>query len=337
MYDHVFFCYSRVDEDFVLKLATNLKNHGVPVWLDQWDIPSGVNWPRAIDKALSDCASLLVVLSPSSVESDEVQSEWYAALDEKKVVVPIIYQTCRMPFRLKPIQYIDFTSRSADDEKSLELVLRALGMVEGAPAKPLAQREPEPEKASDWLNKGDALRLHCKYDEAIKAYNTAIELDPKYALAWNNKGIALSHYGKFGEAIKAFNKAIEIDPNYVDAWNNKGLAHGRLVDRKEAFRAFNKAIELNPKYAIAWYNKASILNLKVFLGHDVAVREAIEAYDKAIELDPKCAKFWFFKGLVLKFDGRTAEAEAAFAKAKELGFKEVKGYPSNQEDWYWYM
>ena len=57
MGDHVFICYSRKDEDFVLKLATNLKNQGVPVWLDQWDIPSGANWNRTIEKALNECNS----------------------------------------------------------------------------------------------------------------------------------------------------------------------------------------------------------------------------------------------------------------------------------------
>lgn len=44
MGDHVFLCYARKDEDFVLKLATNLKGRGVPVWLDQWDIPPSADW-----------------------------------------------------------------------------------------------------------------------------------------------------------------------------------------------------------------------------------------------------------------------------------------------------
>ncbi len=127
MKDKVFICYSRKDGDFVLKLAANLKSKGVPVWLDQWDIPTGANWPRAIDRALSECTRLLLVLSPASVESDDVQSEWLSALDETKVVLPILYRPCHIPFRLKSIQYIDFTSRSPDDERALEHLLSALG------------------------------------------------------------------------------------------------------------------------------------------------------------------------------------------------------------------
>jgi hypothetical protein len=142
MDDHVFICYSRKDEDFVLKLATNLKLQGVPVWLDQWDIPSGVNWDRTIEKALKECNRLLLVLSPASVDSDEVQSEWLSAIDEKKVVIPILYQPCQIPRRLKLIQNIDFTSRSPDDEQAIGQILNALKM-----ARPVAPLEPPPKSS----------------------------------------------------------------------------------------------------------------------------------------------------------------------------------------------
>jgi cold shock CspA family protein len=175
----VFVCYSRKDEDFVLKLAWHLKNKGVPIWLDQRDIPSGANWDRTIEKALNECASLLLVLSPSSVESDEVQSEWRWALDEKKVVVPILYQPCRIPFRLKPIQYIDFTSRSPDDKEALEQILNALGIAESSPIKPVAQPERPPES----LLNGSIPRLKMQGKEKL------IQANGRGALAKNQKFI----------------------------------------------------------------------------------------------------------------------------------------------------
>ena len=45
--------------------------------------------------------------------------------------------------------------------------------------------------ANDWINKGSALIQLGKYDEAVLAYDRAIEIDPQYAEAWNNKGDAL--------------------------------------------------------------------------------------------------------------------------------------------------
>lgn len=84
---HVFICYSRNDEDLVLKLATILKQQGVPVWLDQWDIPPGADYNRTIERALNSCARLLLFLSPAAVGSDEVQSEWLKALKDRKLVL----------------------------------------------------------------------------------------------------------------------------------------------------------------------------------------------------------------------------------------------------------
>jgi formylglycine-generating enzyme required for sulfatase activity len=128
MGDHVFICYAREDQDFVLKLAANLKERGVPVWLDKWDIPASADWDVTIDNALHDCAQFLIVLSPAAVASGEVRGELRTALDENKPVVPVLYQTCRIPRQLRLIQRVDFTSRGPDDGAALGQVLRALAV-----------------------------------------------------------------------------------------------------------------------------------------------------------------------------------------------------------------
>ena len=285
MDDHVFICYSRKDENFVLKLATNLKSRGVPVWLDQWDIPSGANWNRTIEAALNECTHLLLVLSPSSVESDEVQSEWLAALNEKKVVVPILYQACRMPFRLKPIQYIDFASRGPDDKTALEQILRVLGTANSTSEKPVAQSEQELEKAFEWVDKGDALNRQgiaskdqSKYGEAIRAYDKAIKINPQLAKAWLGKGSALQNQGKYVEAIKIYDKLIQQNPVDAKPLIEKGVAlYGQ------------------GKYA-----------------------EALKAYDMAIKLNPRNEDPWLFKSYALRKLGRNVEAEKADAKVNEI-------------------
>jgi len=126
--DHVFVCYAREDQGFGLKLAGNLKARGVPVWVDQWDIPPTADWDRSIDRALADCARFLIVLSPASVERREVRGELRTALDDNKPIVPVLYQPCLVPRQLKVIQLIDCTSRGADDEAVLEEVSRAVGL-----------------------------------------------------------------------------------------------------------------------------------------------------------------------------------------------------------------
>jgi tetratricopeptide (TPR) repeat protein len=66
--------------------------------------------------------------------------------------------------------------------------------------------------AREWFDKGNALCGQGKYDEAISAYDKAIEINPQYVDAWNNKGLALDGQGKYDESIQAYGKAIEINP-----------------------------------------------------------------------------------------------------------------------------
>jgi formylglycine-generating enzyme required for sulfatase activity len=143
MGDHVFICYAHQDQDFVLKLAANLKERGARVWLDQWDISPSADWDLTIDNALYDCAQFLIVLSPAAVASGEVRGELRTALDENKPIVPVLYQTCRIPRRLKLIQHVDFTACGPDDGDALEQVLRALGVSEPSRPTPKVRRKEE--------------------------------------------------------------------------------------------------------------------------------------------------------------------------------------------------
>jgi tetratricopeptide (TPR) repeat protein len=73
----------------------------------------------------------------------------------------------------------------------------------------------------------------------------------KTAEEWFNEGRTLAKLERYEEAIRCFDKALEIDPKFVDAWCNKGMCdlkkeakggrrrHGRkqvLCVRREAWR-----------------------------------------------------------------------------------------------------
>ena len=77
------------------------------------------------------------------------------------------------------------------------------------------------QSADKCYNKGNDLCKLGKYEEAIKCFDKAIEIDPKYVGAWYNKGFFLTRMEKIEEAIKCYDKAIEIDPNFADAKTKK--------------------------------------------------------------------------------------------------------------------
>lgn len=124
MSDKTFISYARTDSEFALRLAHDLRAANVDVWLDQLDIRAGDTWDRAIEDALEECSNLLVVLSPSSVDSRSVMDEVSFALEENKSVIPVVYRECRLPFRLRRVQFTDFTS---DYARGLSGLIRLLG------------------------------------------------------------------------------------------------------------------------------------------------------------------------------------------------------------------
>lgn len=121
----IFVSYARADADVALKLAGDLKTAGVNVWLDQLDIPPGERWDRAVEEALERSKRLIVILSPTSVGSENVMDEVSYAIDEKKDIVPVIIERCRLPLRMRRFQFIDFTADYRSSLKKLLSVLNA--------------------------------------------------------------------------------------------------------------------------------------------------------------------------------------------------------------------
>lgn len=124
--DLFFISYSAKDEDFVEPLCQKLKVSGVQLWFAKWDIKPGDSWNKSIDDALEKCAKMLVILSPSSVASEEVQGEYYTFFDEKKPVFPIVYRNCKIPRRLKLIQHMALTAGDLQNKTKIEKLLKII-------------------------------------------------------------------------------------------------------------------------------------------------------------------------------------------------------------------
>ena len=79
------------------------------MWVDQLDIAPGQRWDRAVEDALAKCLELVVILSPAAVESTNVMDEVSLALEDGKTVVPVLHRQCKIPFRLRRLQYVDLS------------------------------------------------------------------------------------------------------------------------------------------------------------------------------------------------------------------------------------
>ena len=205
-----------------------------------------------------------------------------------------------------------------------------------------------------WLDEGNQLYDHAHYQEALQAYERAIQLDPNFAEAHDARGDALSSLERSQEALAAYEQAIQLDPNYAhayegegnvfynlklyyealeayeqairfdpssaSAYNGKGDALYYLKRYQEALLAYERAIQLDPSYATAYNGKSwTLWQLKRF-------EEALIAYEQSIRLDPSCASTYNGEGNTLYDLNHYQQALAAYEQAIQLDPKLAYAY-----------
>lgn len=111
----VFISYSRHDEEFVDRLNRELSTLGYDIWVDTEDIVAGGQdrWRRSIVAAIRQAEVTVLVLSPNSIHSENVERELSVAAENGKRVIPVLYQPCELPdgfqYELAGVHYIDFS------------------------------------------------------------------------------------------------------------------------------------------------------------------------------------------------------------------------------------
>jgi tetratricopeptide (TPR) repeat protein len=120
------------------------------------------------------------------------------------------------------------------------------------------QKDPESnvKTAAYYNNLADAYQRAHKVDEAIAAYDKAIQLDPAHAAGYLfNEGAVLTNAGKVDEAIAVFDKVIAADPTKAEAYYQKGInligketigKDGKAIAPEGTAEAFRKYLELEP-------------------------------------------------------------------------------------------
>ena len=121
----IFISYSRSDHDFVTSLVSKIKKAGIKVWWDKSSIEAGERWDNSIGSGLADSQTVLLILSKTSVNSENVMDEISYAIDEKKKIVPVLIEDCEIPFRIRRLQFIDLSNKKRRD---FEPLIAALGL-----------------------------------------------------------------------------------------------------------------------------------------------------------------------------------------------------------------
>lgn len=164
-------------------------------------------------------------------------------------------------------------------------------------------------------NNGDVNGANKAYDEAIQAFNKALEIDPSFTEAKVNLGYTHVQRGSFTQSLIACNDAKKNDYNNPKVFICLGNAKDGLKQYEEAVQDYDQSIKLASKsndiddLVKALTNKGeSLLALQKF-------NDALEAYTQATQQQSNNFVAWTGKGKALLKLGKYNDALDAFRKA----------------------
>ncbi len=112
-------------------------------------------------------------------------------------------------------------------------------------------------EAEDWFQRGLAIEeAGAPIEQAIEAYEKAVELNPTAAGALVNLGTIEYRRGKFRSAEQYYLRAATVDTQYALAQFNLGNLYDEMGKPSDAEGYYRRALEINPTYADAHFNMA---------------------------------------------------------------------------------
>jgi len=158
---------------------------------------------------------------------------------------------------------------------------------------------------------GMVYRDQGKTDQAISAFQSAVERNPDMAEAWVILGDLMDRTHN-PLAIQYFDNAIRVAPNNVAAWHAKAYFLQNNDKIPEALEIYRHIHTLDSHYPEAYLNAAILLIYQDSL--DAAMKEL----NILEQIDPTNAATWFYKGKVHQMRGEKDQAKASFEQALRL-------------------
>jgi tetratricopeptide (TPR) repeat protein len=206
---------------------------------------------------------------------------------------------------------------------------------QGAPALAQSSSKQSSKTKEQWLEEGIKLEGDRRFDEALAAYDQAIQLDRSYARAYRRKGFLLNHLKRYNASLETLEQAIILEPQDARHYLFKGDALRMTGRSDEALNAYEQAIKRNQKLGAAYIGKGDIYRERDHY------QEALAAYEQALLLNPgdvsaiqgrmltkgalstkpvpKTKEQWLEEGKRLEGEKRFEEALEAYKKAIQLG------------------
>lgn len=230
----IFISYSSKDREQAEQLTELLSSAGLSVWIDQQGIGAATSWSGEITRAISDCKALVVMLSPSSVESKNVIREVSLAFEKNKKILPLdlepVALTDDLAYHLAglqrtPMTNIDAIIRALDKLGFEAMQAPTMKLVKETDSRKSLMILPfddlSPTGDNQWFADGIASELISAFSQiktlrvadqqATKDFKRYTGLLPVYAREMNIRYFVEGDVRKFGDQIKVTARLRDIE------------------------------------------------------------------------------------------------------------------------------
>lgn len=171
------------------------------------------------------------------------------------------------------------------------------------------RQDPKPEYLASL---GNTLQRQGRHEEALKAFDKAVQLRPDDADRWKDLGGGLAELQRRDEALLTFQHALKLKPDHWDAAYRCGFLLREMGRPEEALPYFDLVDRLQP-------NQHVVLEMRAIVLHSLKrYEEALADNQRAYALNPGNADTCNNIGATLQFLSRDEEALPWFDRAVEL-------------------
>lgn len=126
----VFISHSNQDEALASKIVTSLEDAGLEVWYDRREIIPGDNWADRVARGLREANAMVVLVTPTGLESTHMQRDVDYALTQKRFkgrLVPVLagdsrqFQGWSIPWIFEELPIISLTGNGTSKEELAQI------------------------------------------------------------------------------------------------------------------------------------------------------------------------------------------------------------------------
>jgi predicted O-linked N-acetylglucosamine transferase (SPINDLY family) len=169
-----------------------------------------------------------------------------------------------------------------------------------------------PTSGADWQRLGLTLAQLARHQEALEAFQKALEFGAPARLQARAQALALSALERGNEAVAVVEPIQKRFPKDFEWANLLGVLYKRAGRLDDAIRLLDQARKINPKLPAAWQNLGNVYEQQ---GKPAA---ALKAFQGALRLAPLSAELWTRQGITLTKLGQLEAARDSLSQALNL-------------------